>query len=80
MTVFILICSQLLYNSEEAAEMLSISVRKLAQLAARGDLKPRRIDDCVRFYIGDLIQFASDNEAESKFVDNTEEASNDNAA
>lgn len=80
MTVLILIVCKLLLTREEAAEMLGIGIRKLDQLVARGDLKPRRIDDSVRFFIADLIQFASDNKAEVKSVANTEEVSNDHAA
>jgi hypothetical protein len=80
MTVLILIFYKLLLTREETAEILGIGLRKLDQLVARGDLKPRRIDDCVRFYIGELIRFASLNLAESKGNESTEEASNDNAA
>jgi hypothetical protein len=80
MTVLILISYKLLLTREEAAEMLGIGLRKLDQLVARGDLKPRRIDDCVRLYIGELIQFASENNAELKSGENTAEGSNDHAA
>jgi hypothetical protein len=64
MTVYILVFYQLLYNREEAAEMLGLSVRKVDQLVARGILEPRRIDECVRFYVLDLIQFASNKNSE----------------
>lgn len=80
MSVLILIFGKLLYNREEAAEMLGIGIRKLDQLVARGDLKPRRIDDCVRFFIGDLIQFASLNSAEPQGADNAAEDADDHAA
>jgi phage terminase Nu1 subunit (DNA packaging protein) len=80
MTVLIMILCRLLCNREEAAEMLGIGLRKLDQLVARGHLKSRRIDDCVRFYVGDLIQFASENKAEVKSGENTAEVKNDPAA
>ena len=80
MTVLILIVCNLLYDRDEAAKMLSISVRKLDQLVARGDLKPRRIDDCVRFCISDLIRFASLNSAEPQGADNAAEDADDHAA
>lgn len=77
MTVLILIVCQLLLTRQEASEMLGISIRKLDELAARGDLKPRRIDDCVRFFVGDLIQFAGQIKAESKSGENASGASDD---
>lgn len=80
MTVLILILRKLLLTREEAAEMLGIGLRKLDQLVARGDLKPRRIDDCVRFYVVELIRFASLNSAEPQGADNTAEDANAHAA
>lgn len=80
MSVLILIFCKLLLTREEAAEMLAIGLRKLDQLVARGDLKPRRIDDCVRFFIGDLIRFASLNSAEPQGADNAAEDADDHAA
>ena len=79
MTVLILMLYKLLLTREEAAETLGIGLRKLDQLVARGDLKPRRIDDCVRFYVVDLIQFASRNKAALEGGDNPPEAPNDRA-
>ena len=80
MTVLILIFCKLLLTREEAAEMLGIGLRKLDQLVARGDLEPRRIDDCVRFYVVELIRFASENKAVVKSSDNAAEDANDHAA
>jgi hypothetical protein len=80
MTVLILILTKLLYNREEAAEMLGIGLRKLDQLSARGEIKPRRIDDCIRYYVGDLIQFASGNKAEIKSGEKTAEDTDAHAA
>ncbi len=80
MTVLILIFYKLLLTREEAAETLGIGLRKLDQLVARGDLKPRRIDDCVRFYVVELIRFASLNPAELKGADNAAEDSDDHTA
>jgi len=80
MNVLILIFCRLLYNREEAAEMLGISLRKLDQLVVRGELKPRRIDDCFRFYVVELIRFASLNSAEPKGADNAAEDADDHAA
>ena len=80
MNVLILIFCRLLYKREEAAEMLAISLRKLDQLVVRGELKPRRIDDCVRFYVVELIRFASLNSAEPKGADNAAEDADDHAA
>ena len=80
MTVLVLIVCKLLLTREEAAEMLGIGLRKLDQLVARGELKPRRIDDCVRFYIGELIRFASLKSAETKGADNDAEDADDHAA
>lgn len=80
MTVLILIFRKLLLTREEAAEMLGIGLRKLDQLVARGDLKPRRIDDCVRFYIGELIRFASRNKGEFTSIEDAAEENDDHAA
>ena len=80
MNVLILIFCRLLCKREEAAEMLGISLRKLDQLVVRGELKPRRIDDCVRFYVVELIRFASLNSAEPKGADNAAEDADDHAA
>jgi hypothetical protein len=80
MNVLILIFCRLLYKREEAAEMLSIGLRKFDQLVARGDLKPRRIDDCVRFYVVELIRFASLNSTGPKGTDNDAEGDDDHAA
>jgi hypothetical protein len=55
-------------------------VRKLDQLAARGDIKPRQIDDSVRSFIGELVRFANLNTAEVKQGGNASEAKNDHAA
>jgi hypothetical protein len=77
MTVLILILCKLLLTREEAAEMLGIGLRKLDQLVARGDLKPRRIDDAVRFYVGELVRFANHNIAKVKEGGNASEAGND---
>lgn len=79
MTVLILIVCKLLLTREEAADMLGISLRKLDQLVARGELKPRRIDDAVRFYIAELVCFASLNVAESKGGESAEGGPNDHA-
>ena len=80
MTVLILIFCRLLYNREEAAEMLGISLRKLDQLVVRGELKPRRIDDAVRFYIVELVRFASLDPAELNGSDNAAEDDDAHAA
>jgi hypothetical protein len=80
MNVLILVFSRLLCKREEAAEMLGISLRKLDKLVVRGELKPRRIDDCVRFYVVELIRFASLNSAEPKGADNAAEDADDHAA
>jgi hypothetical protein len=80
MTVLILIFCKILFTREEAAESLGISVRKLDQLAARGDIKPRQIDDSVRSFIGELVRFANLNTAEVKQGGNASEAKNDHAA
>ena len=79
MTVLILFFYKLLLTREEAAEMLDIGLRKLDRLVSRGDLKPRRIGDCVRFYIGELVRFASLNPAELEGDDDATEADNDHA-
>lgn len=80
MTVLMVIIRTLLLSREESAKILGISVRKLDQLVARGELKPRRIDDCVRFYIVELIRFATLNPAELKGGHNAAEDTNDHAA
>jgi excisionase family DNA binding protein len=80
MTVLILIFCKLLYSREEAAEILNISLRKVDELVANGMLTPRRIDNSVRFYVGELIRFASLNSAEPKGADNAVEDADDHAA
>ena len=80
MNVLILIFCRLLCKREEAAEMLGISLRKLDQLVVRGELKPRRSDDAVRFYIGELVRFASLDPAELNGADNAAEDADDHAA
>ncbi len=80
MTVLILIVWKLLLTREEAAEMLGISLRKLDEQVAEGKLKTRRIDNCVRFYIGDLIEFASWRSDKPDSDEQAPEVSNDHAA
>jgi len=80
MTVLILILCKLLYTRKEAAEMLGIGIRKLDEFVMRGEIKPRRIDNAVRFYIGELVQFASMNSGEIMNGDNASEVTNDHAA
>ena len=80
MTVLILIFWKLLYNREEAAETFGISLRKIDELVAEGKLKPRRIDNSVRFYVGELVRFASLDPAEPKGGDNAVEDTDDHAA
>ncbi len=50
---------KLLYTKKEAAQMLSISVRKLDYLIADGEIKVRRIGKRVTIHIRALQQFAS---------------------
>jgi hypothetical protein len=80
MTVLILIFWKLLYNREEAAETFGISLRKIDELVAEGKLKPRRIDNSVRFYVGELVRFASLNPVDLKGGDNAVEDNDDHAA
>jgi hypothetical protein len=79
MTVLILILCKLLYTREEAAEFLNLSLRKLDELVALGALKPRRIDNAVRFYVGELVRFADPKTIESNCDDNASEVPHDRA-
>lgn len=76
MTVFILIFFKLLLTREEAAEVLGIGQRKLDELVIRGELKPRRIDNAVRFYAGELVRFAAEEHNETTTGRNGAEAEN----
>jgi excisionase family DNA binding protein len=51
--------SKLLLTREEAAEFIGFSLRKIDQLVAAGELKPRRIGESVRFSVSELVRFAS---------------------
>jgi hypothetical protein len=79
MTVFILIFCKLLLTREEAAEILGIGIRKLDEVVARGELKPRRIDGSVRFFVGELVRFASHNISEVNEGGIASEADDDRA-
>jgi len=48
-----------LLSRNAAARFLAISVRKLDQLAASGELRRVKIDSCVRFERSDLDAFVS---------------------
>ena len=80
MTVLILIFCKLLFTREEAAQVLGVGLRKLDELVARGELKPRRIDNAVRFYAGELVRFAAGNHAETTTGEEAKEAGNDHQA
>jgi phage terminase Nu1 subunit (DNA packaging protein) len=79
MTGTILVFYKLLFNREEAADLLGIGVRSVDHLVARGLLKPRRIGNAVRFYVVELIRFASQNETEFASDENTGEVTDDHA-
>jgi excisionase family DNA binding protein len=79
MTVLIFIYAKLLYTREEAAQRLAISMRKIDELVANGELKPRRIDNSVRFYVGELIRFAS-KQGDRKCGQNAAGGADDHAA
>jgi hypothetical protein len=48
MTVLIFIYAKLLHTRKEAAETFAISMRKIDELVANGELKPCQIDHSVR--------------------------------
>lgn len=79
MTVLILIYSKLLFTREEAAEMLEISIRKIDELVANGELKPRRIGNLVRFYLGELVRYAATHD-DVMYTENVVGGADDHAA
>jgi hypothetical protein len=50
--------ARLLYDRKTAAKMLSISLRSLAYLLARGENRLRRIGSKTLISLGELIRFA----------------------
>jgi excisionase family DNA binding protein len=52
---------QILVTTDQAAELLAISPRKISDLTARNKLRVVKIDSSTRYRVTDLIQFADDN-------------------
>lgn len=52
---------QILVTTDQAAELLAISPRKISDLTARGKLPVVKIDSSTRYRVRDLYQFANDN-------------------
>lgn len=51
-----------LMSKQDVATRLSISERKVETLAASGRLPVVRVDSCVRFREGDVLQFLKENQ------------------
>ena len=52
---------QILVTTDQAAELLAISPRKISDLTATNKLRVVKIDSSTRYRVTDLIQFADDN-------------------
>lgn len=56
--LILVVVQKILLTREAAADLLALSVRKLDQLVASGELRPRRIGDSVRFPVAELVRFS----------------------